>query len=434
MFRVRRFVLLVMAMSCAFFSVTVSSVGAVANEQKDYQTLELFTDVLSIIRKSYVEETDATELIYGAIRGMLATLDPHSSFLTPEMYQDMKDDTHGEFGGLGIEITMKDGVLVVVSPIEDTPAFTVGIEAGDQIVKIGDKSTKDMEIMEAVRLLRGPKGAAVTISVWREGFTAPKAFTIVRDIIQLYSVKSKLLQQGYGYARVSQFQARTGIDLQEQLALLKKSNGGDLNGLILDLRNNPGGLLDQAVSVSDLFLSEGLIVYTEGRESGSQMEFRAQAEGTEPDYPLVVLINGGSASAAEIVAGAMQDQGRAVLLGEQSFGKGSVQSIIPMGDRSGLRLTTARYFTPAGVSIQARGITPDIVVPQIVAKEQKNGNSLSEKDLENHFQPLRNTQPEPEVSEQQKQLEDGEKNDYQLMRALDLLKGVDILNRRSRAA
>lgn len=432
MFRFYRIVLLVLVCSllCGFALVQAQ---ATANGQKDYQALELFTDVLTIIRKSYVEETDTTELIYGAIKGMLATLDPHSSFLTPEMYQDMKDDTHGEFGGLGIEITKKDGLLVVVSPIEDTPAFKAGIKAGDQIVKIGDQSTKDMEIMEAVRLLRGPKGEAVSISIWRDGFATPKQFEIIRDIIQLFSVKSKLLLPGYAYVRLSQFQARTGTDMKEQLTLLRSKNGDQLKGLVLDLRNNPGGLLDQAVAVSDLFLSEGLIVYTEGREAGSQVQFRAQRDGTEPNYPIVVLINGGSASASEIVAGALQDQGRAVLLGEQTFGKGSVQSVIPMGDQSGLRLTTARYFTPAGVSIQARGITPDIIVaPQV--KEEKNGQAhLREKDLENHFQPLKNTQAEPESAEPGSQLEESEKNDYQLMRALDLLKGVDLLSRRQAA-
>ncbi|WP_303720358.1 S41 family peptidase [Malonomonas rubra] len=411
--------------------VIVCTPFAVAtNEKTNYQALELFTDVLSIIHKSYVEETDTTELIYGAIKGMLATLDPHSSFMTPDMYQEMKNDTEGEFGGLGIEITKKDGILVVVSPIEDTPAFKAGIKAGDQIVKINDQPTKDMEVMEAVRLLRGKKGDAVTIYIMREGFSAPEAFEIVRDIIHLYSVKSRLLQPGYGYVRLSQFQARTGEDLKEQLAALQEANGKQLNGLILDLRNNPGGLLDQAVAVADLFLSEGLIVYTEGREVGSQVEFRAQNEGTEPRYPLIVLINGGSASASEIVAGALQDHDRALLLGEQSFGKGSVQSIIPMGDNSGLRLTTARYFTPAGVSIQARGITPDILVAPLV-KEEHNGNHLREKDLQNHFSPLENKQAEPT---DEVQLDEEDKKDYQLMRALDLLKGVDIFMQHSPAA
>jgi carboxyl-terminal processing protease len=434
MFRFRRYILLATALSCVIISIAAFQGQATANEQKDYQTLELFTDVLSIIRKSYVEETDVTELTYGAIKGMLETLDPHSSFLTPEMYQDMKDDTHGEFGGLGIEITKKDGVLVVVSPIEDTPAFEAGIKAGDQIVRIADKSTKNMEIMEAVRLLRGPKGEPVTIHIWREGFTSPKPFTVVRDIIQIQSIKSRLIQPDFGYVRLSQFQARTGSDLKDRLAGLKRDNGRELKGLVLDLRNNPGGLLDQAVAVSDLFLSEGLIVYTEGREEGSELQFRAQREGTEPDYLIAVLINGGSASAAEIVAGALQDQGRAVLLGEQSFGKGSVQTVIPMGDQSGLRLTTARYFTPAGVSIQARGIAPDIVVPPLKGDELETARHMREKDLENHFQPTGQTESDSREIPKQDPLDDDIKNDYQLMRALDLLKGMNILHRSQQAA
>jgi carboxyl-terminal processing protease len=281
--------------------------------------------------------------------------------------------------------------------------------------------------MEAVRLLRGEKGEAVTIMIIREGFTTPKPFEIVRDIIQLQSVKSRLLQPGYGYIRLSQFQARTGADLKEKLALLTDGEQEPLKGLILDLRNNPGGLLDQAVAVSDLFLPEGLIVYTEGREAGSQIKFHAQLKGTEPDYPLVVLINGGSASASEIVAGALQDHGRAVLLGEQTFGKGSVQSVIPMGDKSGLRLTTARYYTPSGVSIQARGITPDILVAPLV-KEDQSGEHMREKDLENHFQPLENKQLAP-VDGKADLLDEDDRNDYQLMRALDLLRGNEILNR-----
>ncbi len=418
------------------FCASLGAVGqsASANEDSDYQTLELFTDVLSIIRKSYVEEVDLTELVYGAIRGMLVTLDPHSSFLSPEMYQEMKDDTHGEFGGLGIEITIKDDVLTIVSPIEDTPAFKAGLKAGDQIIRIDDRPTKDMEIMEAVRLMRGPKGQPIDLTIWREGFEKPKLYTIFRDIIQLQSVKSRILQTGYGYVRLAQFQARTAADLQAQLAGLQKTNQQPLKGLILDLRNNPGGLLDQAVAVSDLFLSEGLIVYTEGREEGSQLRFNAQEQGTEQNYPLVVLINGGSASASEIVAGALHDHDRAVILGERSFGKGSVQTVIPLGDQSGLRLTTARYFTPSGISIQARGITPDIVVPQLTINGENNGRTLREKDLENHFQPPSAASPDEPADEAQSQLTNEDKKDYQLLRALDLLKGLEILKRQQPAA
>ena len=300
----RRFLLLIVTLLLTFVSVD-SFNHAVANEESDYQALELFTDVLSIVRKSYVEGTDTSELIYGAIRGMLVTLDPHSSFLTPEMYQEMKDDTHGEFGGLGIEITMRDGLLLVVTPIEDTPAFNAGIMAGDKIIKIDDQSTKNMDLMEAVRLMRGVKGESIRITIMREKLSEPKEFAIVRDIIKLQSVKSRMLDVGYGYVRLSQFQARTGSELKDHLLELRSEKPEQFKGLVLDLRNNPGGLLDQAVSVSDLFLSEGLIVYTEGRETGSKMRFQAQKPGTEPDYPLVVLINGGSASAAEIVAGGL---------------------------------------------------------------------------------------------------------------------------------
>lgn len=404
------------------------------NEPEDYQNLELFTDVLTVIRKNYVEETDSKDLIYGAINGMLATLDPHSSFLTPEMYQEMQEETHGEYGGMGIELARKDGQLLVVAPLADTPADRAGIKAGDQIVAIDGQPTKDMDLMQAVHLMRGPQGEAVILSIWREGFAAPKDFTIVRALIQLASVKSRMLQPGYGYVRLTQFQSRTGADLREHLAELRKINGDQLKGVVLDLRNNPGGLLDQAVAVSDLFLEEGLIVYTEGREEQNRLQYHAAKEGTEPDYPLVVLINGGSASAAEIVAGALQDHRRALLLGEQSFGKGSVQSVLPMGDFSALRLTTARYFTPSGVSIQARGISPDIVVaPQ--TREVSSSPQLREKDLENHFQPAR--QVDAEQGQEQKQdtlLEATDQDDYQLMRALELLKGINILGRQHSAA
>ena len=416
-----------------FFSLVILPVAG-ANEESDYQSLELFTDVLSIIRRSYVEEVDLNQLIQGGIRGMLATLDPHSSYMDAEMYQEMKDDTHGEFGGLGIEISIKDGLLTIITPIEDTPAYKAGLKAGDQIVKIGDSSTKDMEIMVAVKMLRGPKGEPITLTIWREGFENPQAFTIVRDIIQLQSVKSRLLEEGFGLVRLSQFQVRTGSDLKTQLANLRKENAAELKGLILDLRNNPGGLLDQAVAVSDLFLAKGLIVYTEGREPGSKLQFNAQHEGTEPDYPIVVLINGGSASAAEIVAGALHDQQRAIILGEQSFGKGSVQTIIPLGDNSGLRLTTARYFTPAGISIQARGITPDIVVPQLSIQPQKKDQHLREEDLHGHFQPQKNIPSSVEESNKTHSLSEDDKQDYQLMRALDLLKGAEILSRRKKDA
>jgi len=392
-------------------------------ENSRYQELELFTDVLSIVRKSYVEEVDFKKLIYGALEGMLATLDPHSSFMTPDIYREMKIDTEGEFGGLGIEITLKDGLLTVVAPIEDTPAHRAGLLPGDSIVRIEGRSTKDMGIMEAVKLMRGPKGSEITIGVMREAFDKPRDFTIVREVIQIKSVKFRTMEKGFGYVRISQFQAHTVEDLRKALAALREESGGSLSGLILDLRNNPGGLLDQAVAVADLFVREGLLVYTQGREPGSQMEFEATAAGTEPYYPMVALINEGSASASEIVAGALHDHDRAVIMGTQSFGKGSVQTIIPLSDDSGLRLTTARYYTPNGTSIQARGITPDLVVPRMEIRELQGPGRVRERDLQNHFE----TEDQPGRGAEEAQAPDeAVRSDYQLIRALDLLKGWGI--------
>lgn len=402
----------------------------------DYESIEMFTDVLKIVQKNYVEEVDTKKLIYGAINGMLSSLDPHSSFLPPDMYKEMKIETKGSFGGLGIEITIKDGYLTVISPIEDTPAFRAGIKSGDQILKIEDKLTKDMSIIDAVKRMRGQKGSKITITIMREGFEKPKNFTLVRDVIQVKSVKSKSLDDGYGYIRLAQFQEKTDEDLVKALTALKKENGGTLKGLILDMRNDPGGLLEQAVKVAEHFIADGLIVYTEGRDPDSKMRFSARKGQKELGYPMVVLINGGSASASEIVAGALQDHNRAVVLGTQSFGKGSVQTIIPLSEDSGLRLTTARYFTPKGRSIQAKGITPDIVVEnlEITAAEKKDVLSIREKDLENHFE----TESKEEKREKEKKKEEKSptskmdeqiKGDYQLLRALDLLKGWDILKK-----
>lgn len=405
----------------SFGRIDVPEAGA-AN---DYQELQLFTDVLTIVKRSYVEDVPIKDLIYGAIDGMLGSLDPHSGFMPPEIYKEMKVDTRGEFGGLGIEISLRDDVLTIVSPIEDTPASRAGLKSGDQILKIEDQYTKDMEIMEAVQLMRGAPGSAVTITIMRPTFEKPQAFTMEREVIKVKSVKSRTLDKGFGYVRLTQFQERSAEDLANALDKLREDNGGTLQGLILDLRNNPGGLLDQAVDVADQFLPEGMIVYTKGREDDAQMEFSAVRSGTEPDYPLVVLINGGSASASEIVAGALQDHGRAVIMGTQSFGKGSVQTIIPLSDDSGLRLTTARYYTPNGTSIQARGIIPDIEVPQSEIKEVKESDHFREKDLKNHFNTEGNSEiPNKEVPSQ---LDEESRGDFQLMRALDLLKGWKIL-------
>jgi len=406
----------------------------------DYESIELFTDVMAIIKKSYVEEVDTKKLIYGAINGMLSSLDPHSSFMPPETYKELKIDTKGSFGGLGIEISIKDGILTVISPIEDTPAFKAGIKAGDQILRIDEKWTKDLNINDAVKRMRGQKGSKVVLTIMRDGFDRPKEFTLVRDIIQVKSVRFRMLENGYGYIRIAQFQEKTDDDLTKALHALQEDGKKPLSGLVLDLRNDPGGLLDQAVKVSDHFIRDGLIVYTEGREKDQQMRFSASRGPKEPNYPIVVLINSGSASASEIVAGALQDHKRAIVMGTQSFGKGSVQTIIPLSDQSGLRLTTARYFTPSGRSIQAKGITPDIVVERIeLPKEssKKEGFYIREKDLENHFE---DKDASKDVKKEQKpeekkdkpvssRWEENLKHDYQVMRALDLLKGWEILKK-----
>ncbi len=401
---------------------------AAARADDLYRELQLFTDVLSIVRRSYVEEVPAKELIYGAIDGMLASLDPHSGFMPPDVYKEMKIDTRGEFGGLGIEITVKDDLLLVVAPIEDTPAFRAGIQAGDRIVKIGDQLTKGMEIMTGVRLMRGTPGSEVTISIMRDGFERPREFTLKREIIKVKSVKSRALAPGYGYLRLTQFQERSAADLEKAFGDLAKESGGKLDGLVLDLRNNPGGLLDQAVEVADLFLESGTIVSTRGRVADSQAEFSATRSGREPACPVVVLINGGSASAAEIVAGALQDHRRAVILGTQSFGKGSVQTILPLGDDSGLRLTTARYYTPKGRSIQATGITPDIEVQPAEIRQTGERDLFREKDLPGHFSgdqgEVKGDKPAGKAGAP---ADDGQRSDYQLMRALDLLKGWHLL-------
>ncbi|HMK53020.1 MAG TPA: S41 family peptidase [Thermodesulfobacteriota bacterium] len=404
-----------------------------------FEDLKLFSDVIHIIQKDYVEETKSKDLIYGAIKGMLETLDPHSAFMSPSMFKEMQEETKGRFEGLGIEITLKDGVLTVVSPIEDTPAFKAGIQAGDQILKIDGESTKNFTLMDSVKRLRGPKGSKVTITIMREGLTKPKDFTLVRDVIPIRSVRYELLDKNYGYIRISQFQDKTDSDFEKAMKALEEESKGKLYGLVLDLRNNPGGLLDQAVKISDRFIDSGTIVSIDGRREEVKQKWVAHPEGTMPRYPLVVLVNGGSASGAEIVAGAIQDHGRGILVGTQTFGKGSVQTIIPLKDGAGLRLTTARYYTPNGRSIQAKGIVPDIIVKPSRTEEEKEAvlpKLPSERDLERHLIDVEKGVPKEkektkkeETKKEEPKKEEAKKEkpaDNQLERALELLKSWEI--------
>jgi carboxyl-terminal processing protease len=390
-----------------------------------YEDLRVFADVLGILQKEYVEETKSKDLIYGAVKGMLETLDPHSAFLPPNMFKEMQEETKGRFEGLGIEITLREGVLTVVSPIEDTPAFKAGIQAKDQILRIDGETTKNMTLMEAVRRMRGPKGSKVTLSIMREGFPKPREFTLIRDVIPIRSVRYEVLEKQYGYIRLSQFQEKTDSEFQKAVKALEEETKGGLKGLILDLRNNPGGLLDQAVKVSDRFIESGVIVSIEGRREEHKMRFNAHPqEDNLSRYPLVVLVNGGSASGAEIVAGALQDHGRGIVLGTQTFGKGSVQTIFSLKDGSGLKLTTARYYTPSGRSIQAKGIVPDIIVKPSPPEEERAvpPTQPAEKDLERHLSDIKEKEkPKVDVKEREKK-----PADTQLDRAIELLKSWEI--------
>ncbi len=403
-----------------------------AQENPDiYQYLRLFSDVLNIVEDNYVEKVEAKKVIYGAINGMLRELDPHSSFLKPEDYKELQIETKGKFGGLGIEITLRDGILTVVSPLEGTPADKAGILSNDQIVKIDDQPTQDMSLTEAVQKMRGPKGTRVKLTIIRKGERKPLEFDLIRDIISIQSVRTRTLDPGYGYIRISSFQSGTSSDLKKALDQLE-SEHHPLLGLVLDLRNDPGGLLDQAVEVSDEFLENGLIVYTGGRLESQKMRFEAHKNSRPRSYPIVVLVNSGSASASEIVAGALQDHKRAVILGEPTFGKGSVQTVIPLNDGSAIRLTTSLYFTPSGRSIQAKGIEPDIVVKRENPPKEEEENSeqlrrIREKDLPRHME---NNKPETVPSKQEDLAAETQKmveQDNQLRRALDLLKSYKIM-------
>ncbi len=414
--------------ACLFMAVDGNYYSAQAND-KTYKSLKLFTDVLEELEKNYVDDVDAQELIENAIKGMVGNLDPHSSFMPPEAFGELQDETKGRFSGIGIVITMKDGILTVVSPIEGTPAYRAGMQAGDVIIRIDGKSTKDMALWEAVQLMRGPRYKVVEITVIRPDESDAIEFSLKRDLIPIESVKSVVLKPKYGYLRVTNFRMSTLEEIEKHLTQMEKDSKG-LNGLIMDLRDNPGGLLKQAVDISDLFLEKGDIVSIKGRIERTKQVYKAKLEKNDRKYPIVVLINGGSASASEIVAGALQDHSRALILGTTSFGKGSVQTVHPLKEGFGIKYTIARYYTPSGRSIQGKGIEPDIEVEfEIIEKKAKKASlfdqMVKEKDLKNSLK------PEDKESKKEKKIKPRKhsrlldinqlQQDAQVKRALDIL-------------
>jgi len=419
---------------------------AIANTEQDsdgdigtlpLDELRTFTEVFAKVKHDYVESIDDRELIENAIRGMLEGLDPHSAYLDKEHYKELQEGTSGEFGGLGIEVGMEDGFIKVISPIDDTPAALAGIKAGDLIIRLDDKSVKGMALNDAVKLMRGKPGSDITLTIVREGEDKPLSITITRAIITAQSVRGKTLEPGFGYIRISNFQTNTAEDLRKSLEKLKQDNEDNLSGLILDLRNNPGGILNAAVGVSDLFLDSGLIVYTEGRVKDSQLKFNAKPSDMLRNSPIIVLVNGGSASASEIVAGALQDHDRAIIMGERTFGKGSVQTILAMNDKAALKLTTARYYTPSGRSIQASGIEPDIIIENIRVDGTVDTHygQIKEADLSGHLDNGHedNNEDDKGTEDTTKKQKEEKKNepslaetDYQLYEALNVLKGLAI--------
>lgn len=427
-----------------YFLLTIS---VFAEEEKGnqnaYNKLKVFSEIISLIESNYVETVKSDTMIEGAINGMVKSLDPHTSYMPPATYKEMQVETTGKFGGLGIEISMRDGILTVVSPIDDTPAFRAGVKAGDKIIKIEDESTLDMTLQDAVSLLRGETGSPINITIFRKNFKAPKEFTIVRDIIKVRSIVHKLYQADIGYIKIRSFSKNTSSDLDKALADLEKKG---ITKLILDVRNNPGGLLNQAVEVTDRFLNrENLIVYTKGRSNEQNMRFTSHDKVAGVNYPLIILVNGGSASASEIVAGALQDLNRAIVLGTPTFGKGSVQTIIPLSDGSALKLTTARYYTPSGRVIQENGIEPDILVEmeavEEIKKKDKDEDSeektklrrfLREKDLKKHLKGKSSIEGIDENASEElkvKKLDEDLKKDNQLQQAVSLLSGWEVMKK-----
>jgi carboxyl-terminal processing protease len=397
------------------------------------EELRTFSDVFGRIKNDYVVDVDDKELIENAIRGMLSGLDPHSSYLDAEQFTELQVGTTGQFGGLGIEVGMEDGFVKVIAPIDDTPAQRAGVQSGDLVIRLDETPVKGMTLNDAVKIMRGKPGTEIVLTIVREGLDKPIKVSITRDIIKVQSVKSRTLEPGFGYLRISQFQSKTADYMVDAIEDLKKENDGPLDGLVLDLRNNPGGVLNGAVAVSDAFLTKGMIVYTEGRIADSRLRFNATPDDIIDGSPLVVLVNQGSASASEIVAGALQDHKRAIIIGAKTFGKGSVQTILPLSSDSALKLTTARYYTPSGKSIQAEGITPDIELASLkVAPVERNIAPLKEADLSRHLD--NGTSKKSDDKKSGDDDEAGDKSlvndDYMLYEALNLLKGLAILQGR----
>ena len=395
--------------------------------------LRLFTDVFARIKNDYVEPVEDRQLLEYAIRGMLSGLDPHSTYLDEEQFKELRVGTSCQFGGLGIEVGMEDGFVKVIAPIDDTPAYHAGVKAGDLVIRLDDTPVKGLNLSDAVKIMRGKPGTPIVLTIVREGVEAPIKITIVRDIINVKSVKSRMLEEGYGYIRISQFQAKTAENLTDDVKKLKEEAAGKLKGIILDLRSNPGGVLNAAVAVSDAFLTDGLIVFTEGRVEDSQLRFSATPDDILAGAPMVVLVNKGSASASEIVAGALQDQKRAIIVGTKTFGKGSVQTILPMNNGTAIKLTTALYFTPLGRSIQAEGIVPDITLDNVqVSAVESKFTPVTEADLSGHLENMTNGfDKEPQEKKDKKgDVEPLVQSDNQLYEALNLLKGIYIQQER----
>lgn len=432
----RENVFLVLVGLIAGLSISIGSGVFAERETKStaglpVEELRTFSDVFGRIKNDYVEDVEDSEMLNNAIRGMLSGLDPHSSYLDQEQFKELQVGTSGQFGGLGIEVGMEDGFVKVIAPIDDTPAQRAGIEAGDLIIRLDDTPVKGLTLNDAVKIMRGKPGTVLRLTVVREGVDRPLKIDIKRAIIKVKSVKSRMLEDGFAYVRISQFQSKTAENMVDAIEALKKEAGGPLKGMVLDLRNNPGGVLNGAVAVSDAFLKKGLIVYTEGRVSDSKLRFNATPDDILNSAPLVILVNQGSASASEIVSGALQDHHRAIIVGTQTFGKGSVQTILPLSNGTAVKLTTARYYTPSGRSIQAEGIKPDIELDQVrISAVERSIDPVKEADLSGHLSNGNGKKSKKSAKEKDEDKDEEEESlaekDYQLYEALNLLKGLAI--------